>query len=297
MLIAIGAPAFALGGPLLLGLSGFFLARRAPPAATPQWDWRLMFASALLYALAFNLIFFIQELFLVLPKALTPGLRPTLFHNNHTWDGDNPLAQLLQGTGALAIFATAGACAAWLRFWPPRTTALRLFVIWLIFNGVYQSLPQVVVGAVFAGNDVGMAMNYLGLSAATKTAAALASLAAIAAIGIALARPLLELAPDVRATEGPRGRALFLGNVATLPALIALPLIILSRVPGSIDQVVIVPVAVSVIGASWIQASAWFTIAKPSAAAAMHALGMLTGAFLLQLALFHLVLRPGVPFF
>ena len=65
--------------------------------------WRLPIASALLYTLAYNLTFFIQELFLVVPKALTPGLRPTLFHNNHTWQGDHPLASLFQGTGALAI--------------------------------------------------------------------------------------------------------------------------------------------------------------------------------------------------
>jgi hypothetical protein len=56
----------------------------------------------LLYTLAFNLTFFIQELFLVVPKALTPGLRPTLFHNNHLWQGEHPLASLFQGTGALA---------------------------------------------------------------------------------------------------------------------------------------------------------------------------------------------------
>ncbi len=52
-----------------------------------RWDWTLVLQSALLCAFAFNLIFFIQELFLVVPKALTPGLRPTLFHNNHHWTG------------------------------------------------------------------------------------------------------------------------------------------------------------------------------------------------------------------
>jgi hypothetical protein len=62
-----------------------------------------MLGSSLLYAIAFNLTFFIQELFLVIPKSLTPGLYPTLFHNNHTWTGTNPLQDLLQGTGALAI--------------------------------------------------------------------------------------------------------------------------------------------------------------------------------------------------
>jgi hypothetical protein len=39
---------------------------------------RLTLSSALLYSLAFNLTFFIQELLLVVPKALTPGLHPTL---------------------------------------------------------------------------------------------------------------------------------------------------------------------------------------------------------------------------
>lgn len=54
---------------------------KAGDAAVPvtPWNWKLTVASALLYTLAFNSIFFTQELFLVLPKALTPGLRPTLF--------------------------------------------------------------------------------------------------------------------------------------------------------------------------------------------------------------------------
>ncbi|WP_157123717.1 hypothetical protein [Allosphingosinicella indica] len=41
---------------------------------------RLPLHSTLLATLAFNLVFFVQELFLVLPKALTPGLNPTLYH-------------------------------------------------------------------------------------------------------------------------------------------------------------------------------------------------------------------------
>ena len=66
-----------------------------------RMGWQPIVHSMLAYILAFNIIFFIQELFLVLPKAFTPGLRPTLFHNNHRWDGEHPLASLFQGTGAL----------------------------------------------------------------------------------------------------------------------------------------------------------------------------------------------------
>jgi hypothetical protein len=97
-LIGIAVALVLVAGPLLLGLTGLIRARRAPADAVPEpampWNWKLTINSALLYALAFNLTFFIQELFLVLPKALTPGLRPTLFHNNHSWEGENPLANL-----------------------------------------------------------------------------------------------------------------------------------------------------------------------------------------------------------
>ena len=38
-------------------------------------------------------------------------VRPTLFHNNHSWEGENPLTSLFQGTGALAILLSGVVCA------------------------------------------------------------------------------------------------------------------------------------------------------------------------------------------
>jgi len=77
-LIAITVALVLFLGPLLLGLSGLFHARRggyrSPEPAVP-WNWKQTISSALLYTLAFNLTFLIQELFLVLPKALIPGVR------------------------------------------------------------------------------------------------------------------------------------------------------------------------------------------------------------------------------
>ena len=57
----------------------------------------------------------------MLPKALTPGVRPTLFHNNHGWEGENPLTSLFQGTGALAILLSGVVCALLLQRRSPRS--------------------------------------------------------------------------------------------------------------------------------------------------------------------------------
>src|ERR1044072_2395392 len=104
---------------------------------------RLVIGSALLYTLAFNLTFFIQELFLVVPKALTPGLRPTLFHNNHTWEGQHPLASLFQGTCALATIVSGTICLLLLRGDRVRSTTLRLFLVWMAFHGLFPGAAAV----------------------------------------------------------------------------------------------------------------------------------------------------------
>ena len=307
-LIGIAVLLVLVVGPLLLGLVGLIRAHRtsvgeAWTAARP-WNWKLTIASALLYALAFNLTFFIQELFLVIPKALTPGLRPILFHNNHTWAGENPLASLFQGTGALAILVTGLLCALLLKYRPARSNAARLFLIWMVYNGFLQSLPQVIIGSVEPENDVGMAMDYLHFSVAAKTAAALVALLAIAAAALSLRAPLLSLEENVGDIGNGRARTAFMFRVATLPALAAILLIIPFRVPRNWVEVAAVPVVVTVVGVAWIQAGAWAVRdAKASGASDWKsALGSKSieyacGALLILLSIFHLVLRPGVRFY
>lgn len=283
-------------GPLLVGGFGYIRGRGASATVAPRpWDWRLTAASALIYAIAFNLTFFIQELFLVVPKALTPGLRPTLYHNNHGWTGDHPLASLFQGTGALAIFIVGLACALLVRGGAGRTTNARLFLIWMAYNGLFQSLPQVVVGAVNPANDVGMAMDYLQLGAAAKAIAALLALAAIPPVALWLARRFIALAGEPAASARERSRVLL--RAATLPALIAIPLIILFRVPREAIEVLLPPVLIAWIGIAWMQAWAWRIAAadpapRPSASLAAPALALLA-----LVLFFQLVLRPGIAFY
>jgi hypothetical protein len=301
-LIGIAVALALIAGPLLLGLAGWIRPRGAPAVAIPdsatRWNWKLTIVSGLLYVLAFNLTFFIQELFLVLPKALTPGLRPTLFHNNHSWEGEHPLASLFQGTGALAIFLTGVACALLLRRGVGRSAAARLFLIWMAYNGFLQALPQVVIGAVNPQNDVGMAMDYLRLSAPAKTAAALAALAGIPPIALWLTRAVLSLADEPARIASARARARFIFQVATLPALLAIPLILPFRVPRESMEVVMPPVVVTVIGIAWMQAGARrITGVETGGNSGVSSVAVPLGAVLALLFVFQVLLRPGVPFF
>lgn len=284
-----------LAGPLLLW---WFSRRRAAtePRATVPWDWSLVGHSLLLCTLAYNLTFFLQELFLVLPKAFTPGVSPILYHNNHTWTGANPLARLFQGTGALAIFLCGLACAAWLRR-SRSGPAGRLFLLWMVYHGVLQALPQVIAGSLGQG-DVGMAIAYLRWSEPVRMLAAFAALGGIVFTGCWLTAPLLRLAPAPTALATARDRTRFMANIATVPAMLSLPLIFLYRVPREAVEVLLPPVVVMVLGCSWLQANAGrVTTAKPEGAAGLGSPWPALVACATVLAFFQLVLRPGVKFF
>jgi hypothetical protein len=60
ILIAVAALLALVVGPLWRGIQGLDAARRLGTAPVPEraWDWKLTITSALIYALAFNLIFF-----------------------------------------------------------------------------------------------------------------------------------------------------------------------------------------------------------------------------------------------
>lgn len=254
--------------------------------------WRPVAYSMLAYVLAFNLTFFIQELFLVLPKALVPGLQPTLYHNNHNWEGDAAIADLFQGTGALAILISGLIFA----FIASRRSRPPFLVLWMAFHGLFQSLPQFVVGAITAGNDVGQAYDYLGLGPAGEVLLALLALAAMPVAGIWLGRRFLSTAWEPGQIETARARFGYLLRIAGLAALAAIPLIILFRVPREVIEVLAPPILVPLFGYGWLQLAAF----RPGGATAdgtqpTPLLPLLVAAVAL-LAFFQLVLRPGIDF-
>ena len=287
-----------LAGPALLALAGWRVSSsNNAVAASSRWHWTTVGVSALLYTLAFNLTFFVQELFLVVPKALTPGLQPTLYHNNHLWNGSNPLASLFQGTGALATAIVGLACLVALRAGRPRAGAWRLFIVWMAYCGLLMALPQVVIGALSTGSDVGMAMVYFGLSPVAKTVLALLALVAIVVVSLALLRPTLELADDPADVATPSARTRFVFQTIALPMLIGTALVIPFRVPREALEVVLLPLIVGVPGALWMLADAWRVRDVRAVGVPLRAFVLPLLAAIALLLVFQLLLRPGIAFY
>lgn len=284
-------------GPAWLALRGRPARRSEVKLQGPPVAWRECLRSLLAYVLAFNLTFLVQELALVLPKALVPGLRPTLFHNNHTWEGTHSLAALFQGTGALATFSVGLGCLWWLRRGGGHSRNLRLWLAWMAYCGTLMALPQVAVGAVHPGNDVGMAMQWLGWSPMTRAIAGAVALATIPPIALALLPALLSTATDPRQVATVRARNRFVFAMAVMPAFLAVVPVIAFRVPRDWIEVVALPLVIALVGTVWLQAGAWRARPIAGDVLASGRLSVLGIAVLVLLVFFQGVLRPGIAFY
>jgi len=245
--------------------------------------------SVLLCALAFNLTFFWQELWLVIPKALTPGLHPILFHNDHDWTGSVPIAELLQGTGAVATFISGFGFAYLLSRLRKVSGSWRLFCFWMAFQGLYQSLTQLAVGTVLPGNDVGRALAYLNVGQAGRMALLLVAVAAMAYTALTLVRrfPTEEAASSLPSATTP--------GVLLISALLAVLLVIPFRLPRNLIEAALIPLIVNVIGAGWAILAVAILPAGPHASKPVHA--AIAGpaiSLVAVLLVFQLILRRGI---
>jgi hypothetical protein len=256
----------------------------------------LLLASALFCALAFNLVFFVQELLLTLPKAFVPGVHVRLYHNNHTWTGDAPVLPLLQGTGTVADLTLGLVFALWFGRSATRSTTTRLFLFWMAFQGFYQGLSQIVIGAFLPGNDAGLAMGWLGLRAMGKDIAAAVSLLAMIAAGFWLTRQAIARLATTGESTGIGARLGFIFRAVSLPALLSVLLLIPFREPRNMVEVAILPLIVMVSGILWIQFGAGFASVSAQPARPSPSLLIPFAALLLVLAFFQLLLRPGIAF-
>jgi len=279
LMLAFGA------APLAMGLAGL---DRSPRGTWP----RVRAASVILCALAFNLTFIWQELWLVIPKALTPGLHPILYHNNHDWTGSAPDVELLQGTGALATLASGLAFSVGLALARRLTGNWRLFLFWMAFQGLFQSLTQLAIGAMLPGNDVGRALGYLHVGQAARWALLALAGTAMAICGAFLARAC-PTGGDPRTTSLTRAFVLEM----LLTAMLAIVLIVPFREPRDIVEVVVIPLFVNLVGVGWLALGAAI-VRRGCGGAADDRSGVVGPALALGLCLllFQFVLRGGIAF-
>ena len=262
-------------------------------AAAARDLWPLTWRSTLASVLAFNLTFFIQEVFLVWPKVVAPGLEPTLFHNNHTWSGTHPYLELLQGTGAIGTMCSGAVAWYWLARHASRGLEMRLFVFWMAVLGFISALPQVVIGAFIHANDVGRAMTGLGFTPLARWVAAGAALLIMAVLCRHLAPYLLGMVEFNDATDRRARVAFWLGF---LPSILAVPLIVPFRVPNHPLEILLPPLVDALIAGSWLWAfGASMRSVRHSVACPSSTIPLWLALFAL-LAFFHIVLAPGVSF-
>ena len=211
--------------------------------------------SAVLFALAYNVVFLFQELWLVLPKAYL-GMRATLFHNNHDWQINHPLQDLLQGTGALAIIILGLISVAVLARLRDSTGPFRLFAIWMVYQSLAQSLPQLADLVMNPDGDVGTALTYLGVNQNAGAVIGYLSFAAVALIGVQLSRMVLELAPSDDFVRTPKARVVFVFQIGILAGLLGFALIIPFRLPPFELEPLIGPFLLAFFPMLWILAAA-----------------------------------------
>ena len=281
--------------PIIWG--GFNLKRYKGVSETvSKVSYNTLINSGVLYALAFNLIFFLQELFLVLGKKVI-GLEAFLYHNNHTWNGEHPMASLMQGSGALAIFVLGLVFLTIYRLIKNSSGIWKLLILWLAFHGLIQSLPQVTVAYFDPHTDVGEALvGYLNLNTSLLILLAVLSIMAIPMVAIWFSIQLLGFTPEGFDINNPKARFKYIRFIAVGAALIGSVLIIPFRVPP-VTQI-IAPFFVLAISIPWIWASAngYRNIEHTPNHINEKIYWMPLIFLILLLVFFQLILAPGVKF-
>ncbi|MDX1407475.1 MAG: hypothetical protein R3330_05060 [Saprospiraceae bacterium] len=283
-------------GPFVLLLVGYWRGRRQPLTPPEKHvSILLIINSTMLYALAYNVIYFVQEFFLAVGKQ-SLGLTAYLYHNNHNWEGTHPKEALMQGSGAISIFILG--ILLWLAFlsishWK---SWWRIFVLWLAYHGLVQSLPQLSSAPLDRNTDVGQALTYLGLSPTVEIALAALSILAIIGVSYIFSRYFLALGHPSVALNHPFKRTRTVWHGAVLPAIIGTALLFPYRIPPADRyQMTFMLLFVSIPS---VFAFAWVGKApKPIGNEARGRILVLPIILTIGVLLFfQLVLRPGIVF-
>ena len=285
---------------LLLGprVWGVFNLAKSKGTVAPKGvaDYRTLINSAVLYALAFNIIYFLQELFLVLGKKAL-GLKAFLYHNDHDWSGEHPKMLLMQGLGALGIFLIGLICLYVQRYISDAKGIWKLFLLWMAFQGLVQSIPQVMISALDPGTDVGEALvGYLKLDQSLLTVFGVVCAMAIALICIYFSRLFLAFGANTIDYGNTLAKLKYIRFIAVGAALLGSILVVPFKVPPM--RHTIAPFMVFIFSIPWVWSSASMDVTIHPVLNDLHKkVYRLPIVFLILLLLFfHLVLAKGVEF-
>jgi len=281
--------------PLIWGLYGFFKTRgkEKDDLALETKPGFVILNSAVLYALAFNIIFFIQELFLALGKRWL-GLKAMLYHNNHNWEGSHPMESLAQGYGAAAIFITGLICLFIANKTKRSSHWIHLFFLWLAFQGLVQSIPQFITAKVAADTDTGQAFTYLGIGEGLGMLISIAGIIAMLYIGVLFSKYLLRLSPSAELIRTASERFGYLFRIALMASVVGVILILPFRIMPW-DRA-IAPVMVTLISIPMVFAHGWKTKVTNTINSDINQRAMILPIILLLILLliFQLILAPGI---
>jgi hypothetical protein len=283
--------------PLIWGLYGF-LKTRKESNKTFTTDRRsaaiLIINSAVLYALAFNIIFFIQELFLALGKRWL-GLKAMLYHNNHNWEGSHPMESLAQGYGAAAIFVTGLICLFFANRTKQSSHWTHLFILWLAFQGLVQSIPQFITAKVAPDTDTGQAFNYLGIGEGLGFIISIVGIIAMLYTAVLFSKYLLRLSPSIELISTASGRFGYLFRIALLASVVGVILIIPFRIMPW-DRA-LAPVMVTLISIPMVFAHGWkarfSNVINSDVNNKLHFIPIIL--LIILLLVFQFILAPGIP--
>ncbi len=186
---------------------------------------------AILYALAFNLIYFIHELGLVIAGAWM-GNDPVLFHNNmHYLNTSNPSLVLAFGAGPLAVFIVGLICAGLYLLLRHTKGEFKLFVFWMSYHGLWLFFGQLPEIAFASEGDLARAVSFFQPNSVVQIILAVSGITGLALLGMFASKPLLETAISEDEVANARQRRKLILQSGVLPFLLGSMLVIPFRIP------------------------------------------------------------------
>ena len=259
-------------------------------------SWSRLLNETVLFALAFNLIYFIHELALVVAGAWL-GNDPILFHNNmHFTNMSLPMQNLAFTAGPVAVFV-AGLLGLASYFMVRQSNSIfSVFVFWFAYHGLWLFLGQLPEMAFSSHNDFARGLAVFNLGQPIRLLLTVCGIAGLILLGLFATKPLLAtaLTNNEVVTAGSRRKLIVQSGI--LPWLLGSILIIPFRL-SPVERIILpffggVPLILTLLNAG---RSKNIFAANPSLNKKISWGGIM--ALFAVFCFFRFVLAPGVPMY